>query len=131
MTHPVFNFTGLDELSAKTGYALSYLLAVKDGRDPANPKFRRLVSLALGRNETELFTHTPVTRLRIITHPVSGDEWAVEERDGVIHRAAPILPELDLGGSRRERASTALDSWSETETLDDGVWLENNLKEVG
>jgi hypothetical protein len=128
MTHPVFNSTGLDELAARTGYALSYLLAVKEGRDPANPKFKRLVSLALGRDESELFTRIPVTRLRVITHPVSGDEWAVEERDGVIHRAAPIVPELDLGGSRRERASMALDSWSEAETLADGEWLDSNLK---
>lgn len=53
--YPLFELYGIEAIAAKTGYSLYYLLNVKDGSRPANPKFRRLCALGLRRQEESLF----------------------------------------------------------------------------
>lgn len=45
----------IETLAGLTGYSETYLLAVKEGREPLTDRFRRTASIILKRPDAELF----------------------------------------------------------------------------
>ena len=53
--YPMFEEYALDDLMERTGYAYLTLLDIKDGRKPANRRFRINIANALRRSQDNLF----------------------------------------------------------------------------
>lgn len=53
--HPLFEKHTVEWLRGRTGYSLTYLVDIKEGRKPARPAFRRFMASVLRKPESELF----------------------------------------------------------------------------
>ena len=53
--YPIFEAYKLDDLVERTGYAYLTLLDIKDGRKPANRRFRINMANALRQSQQKLF----------------------------------------------------------------------------